>query len=86
MYKRECFAFYSNITMGDVCLRWGQQKESLSLGMYALLQAEECVDVTLACQGEFIKAHKSVLSICSEYFKAVFLVCMYGRIWISFSK
>ncbi len=33
---------------------------------------EDFVDVTISCQGRNIKAHKVVLSACSDYFKDVF--------------
>lgn len=33
------------------------------------LSSESLVDVTLSCQGQFIKAHKMVLSACSPYFQ-----------------
>lgn len=34
---------------------------------------QQIVDVTLACDGSSIKAHKIVLSACSNYFKELFL-------------
>lgn len=37
-----------------------------------LLHSEQFVDVTLACEGSLIKAHKMVLSACSPYFQAIF--------------
>ncbi|RLU16941.1 hypothetical protein DMN91_011010 [Ooceraea biroi] len=37
-----------------------------------LLQSESFVDVTLACDGHSVKAHKMVLSACSPYFQALF--------------
>lgn len=37
-----------------------------------LLQNESFVDVTLACDGHSIKAHKMVLSACSPYFQSLF--------------
>lgn len=37
-----------------------------------LLQNESFVDVTLACDGNSIKAHKMVLSACSPYFQSLF--------------
>lgn len=37
-----------------------------------LLHSESFVDVTLACDGKSIKAHKMVLSACSPYFQSLF--------------
>jgi len=38
-----------------------------------LLDDQNFVDVTLACDGQSIKAHKMVLSACSTYFKDLFV-------------
>lgn len=38
-----------------------------------LLQSEALVDVTIACEGLSMKAHKVVLSACSPYFQTLFL-------------
>ena len=35
---------------------------------------EDFVDVTLSCEGKTIKAHKVILSACSDYFRDVFRV------------
>jgi BTB/POZ domain. len=37
------------------------------------LSSENLVDVTLSCQGQFVKAHKMILSACSPYFQASLL-------------
>nr|CAD7431134.1 unnamed protein product [Timema monikensis] len=36
------------------------------------LSSEQLVDCTLSCQGQFLKAHKMVLSACSPYFQELF--------------
>jgi hypothetical protein len=33
-------------------------------------EREQMVDVTLTCQGKFLKAHRMVLGACSSYFQA----------------
>lgn len=38
------------------------------------LSSESLVDVTLSCQGQFIKVHKMVLSACSPYFQDLFSI------------
>lgn len=40
--------------------------------MHSLLETEDLVDVTLAVEGKFLKAHKMVLSVCSPYFRNLF--------------
>lgn len=42
--------------------------------MNSLLENEDLVDVTLAVEGKYLKAHKMVLSVCSPYFKELFKV------------
>ncbi|MCL4150210.1 UNVERIFIED_CONTAM: hypothetical protein GTU68_032579 [Idotea baltica] len=37
-----------------------------------LLQTESFTDVTLACEGRSLRAHKVVLSACSSYFETLF--------------
>lgn len=37
-----------------------------------MLESESLVDVTMAAEGQQIKAHKVVLSVCSPYFHALF--------------
>ena len=58
--------------MAELTLRW--EKFGLSRGLHEMLGAGELVDVTLACQGEFIQAHKSVLAACSQQFRQIFVV------------
>jgi hypothetical protein len=58
----------------NATLRWNKFDGVLSTGLYQLLADKDLVDVTLACQGEFVKAHKNILSICSTFFKSLFKV------------
>lgn len=55
-------------------LRWNNFHTNLTAGFHALLQGEDLVDVTLAAAGQFVQAHKIVLSVCSPYFKELFKV------------
>ncbi|XP_044755290.1 kelch-like protein 26 [Coccinella septempunctata] len=41
-------------------------------GLNTLRKREELIDVTLIVQGQAFKAHKVVLSACSDYFRAMF--------------
>ncbi|EEB18840.1 zinc finger protein and BTB domain-containing protein, putative [Pediculus humanus corporis] len=54
------------------CLRWNNYQSNLTNVFDQLLQSESFVDVTLACDGRSIKAHKMVLSACSPYFRQLF--------------
>lgn len=54
------------------CLRWNNYQKNLTNVFDELLQNESFVDVTLACDGNSIKAHKMVLSACSPYFQSLF--------------
>lgn len=54
------------------CLRWNNYQKNLMNVFDELLQNESFVDVTLACDGNSIKAHKMVLSACSPYFQNLF--------------
>jgi hypothetical protein len=63
-------------TMGSppqqFCLRWNNYQSNLTNVFDQLLQSEAFVDVTLACDGHSVKAHKMVLSACSPYFQTLF--------------
>ncbi|KAJ3660474.1 hypothetical protein Zmor_004922 [Zophobas morio] len=54
------------------CLRWNNYQSNLTSVFDQLLQSESFVDVTLACDGHSVKAHKMVLSACSPYFQSLF--------------
>nr|XP_032527700.1 protein bric-a-brac 1-like isoform X2 [Danaus plexippus plexippus] len=55
------------------CLRWNNYQTNLANCFDQLLQTESFVDVTLACEGQSLKAHKVVLSACSPYFQTLFM-------------
>ncbi|VVD01807.1 unnamed protein product [Leptidea sinapis] len=53
-------------------LRWNNYVSHVT-GAFNILRFEhELVDVTLCCDGGKIKAHKMLLSACSNYFKQIF--------------
>ncbi|XP_070505197.1 protein bric-a-brac 2-like [Chironomus tepperi] len=62
----------SNNNPQQFCLRWNNYQTNLTCVFDQLLQSESFVDVTLACDGNQIKAHKIVLSACSPYFQSLF--------------
>ncbi|KAJ6640651.1 Protein bric-a-brac 2 [Pseudolycoriella hygida] len=62
----------SNQSNQQFCLRWNNYQTNLTSVFDQLLQNESFVDVTLACDGHSIKAHKMVLSACSPYFQSLF--------------
>ncbi|XP_053623982.1 protein abrupt-like isoform X2 [Plodia interpunctella] len=53
-------------------LRWNDFHTNLSQSFHALLEGEDLVDVTLAAGGQYLHAHKLILSVCSPYFKELF--------------
>jgi Cys2His2 zinc finger developmental/cell cycle regulator len=53
------------------CLRWNNHQHNLLSVFEDLLNHEAFVDVTLACDGLQLKAHKMVLSACSPYFQSM---------------
>lgn len=50
------------------CLRWNNHQSTLISVFDTLLEKGTLVDCTLAAEGQFLKAHKVVLSACSPYF------------------
>lgn len=55
------------------CLKWNNHTNNMVKVFNELLGDENFVDVTLACDGVSIKAHKLVLSACSSYFRDLFI-------------
>lgn len=51
------------------CLRWNNHHSNLLSVFDQLLHKESFVDVTLAVEGQLLKAHKVILSACSPYFE-----------------
>jgi len=54
------------------CLRWHNYQSSLLASLPQLLDGDDLTDVTLSAGGRSIKAHRIVLSACSQYFKDIF--------------
>lgn len=55
------------------CLKWNNHTNNLIRTFTEMISGESFTDVTLACDGLSIKAHKMVLSACSNYFRDLFL-------------
>lgn len=53
----------------EFCLRWNNHQSNLISAFYDLRAGEDFVDVTLACDGRSLQAHKVVLSACSPFFR-----------------
>lgn len=55
------------------CLRWNNHQSNMLSVFDQLLHDESFVDVTLAVDGQLLRAHKMVLSACSPLFQALFI-------------
>lgn len=53
-------------------LCWNNFNTNLSAGFHESLCRGDLVDVTLAAEGQLVKAHRLVLSVCSPYFQKMF--------------
>ena len=56
------------------CLRWNNYQSSITSAFESLRDQDDFVDVTLACDGRSLKAHRVVLSACSSYFRELLKV------------
>lgn len=54
------------------CLKWKSHYSNLLSALDQLLFSESFTDVTLACEGFSLKAHKAMLSACSPFFQTLF--------------
>lgn len=57
------------------CLRWNNHQSTLISVFDTLLESGTLVDCTLAAEGQYLKAHKVVLSACSPYLEVNILFC-----------
>jgi hypothetical protein len=53
----------------EFCLKWNNHRSTILSVMDMLLEEESLVDVTLSAEGQFIRAHRVILSACSPYFR-----------------
>lgn len=61
-------------TMDDeFALCWNNFQDNIATGFQNLYDRGDLVDVTLACDGKLLQAHKIVLAICSPYFQEMFI-------------
>ncbi|XP_071518074.1 uncharacterized protein [Panulirus ornatus] len=58
-----------NMSEQCFCLRWNNYQSSVVGVLRSLLEEGQFVDVTLACDGRRLKAHKLMLSACSNFFR-----------------
>ncbi|CAM1322076.1 mamo (predicted) [Pycnogonum litorale] len=57
----------------EFCLRWNNHQSNILTVFDKLLANGSFVDVTLACEGSSLKAHKMVLSACSPFFEEILI-------------
>jgi hypothetical protein len=55
-------------------VRWNEFHTSIVTSFRHLLDQEDFIDVTIACDGHSFTAHKVVLSACSPYFRSLLKV------------
>lgn len=60
-------------TSQQFCLKWNNHTNNLIRTFTEMISGGTFTDVTLACDGSSIKAHKMVLSACSNYFRDLFI-------------
>lgn len=53
----------------SLSLRWGSHRETVLQSLESSYGDQDFVDMTLACEGQSIKAHKVVVSACSSHLK-----------------
>lgn len=55
-------------------LRWGSHRETVLQSLESSYGDQDFVDITLACEGQSVKAHKVVVSACSTHLKQLLMV------------
>lgn len=69
----DCYRKNLKMVAQQFCLRWNNHHVNMLDVFDTLYNSEALVDVTLACEGVSIKAHKVVLSACSSFFQDIFI-------------
>ena len=64
------------MTREHYCLKWNNYQTNIVSALSNLKLDGDFVDVSLSCEGRTIKAHKVILSACSDYFRDVFKVSL----------
>jgi hypothetical protein len=67
------------------CLKWNNFSDNILTSLESLRGDEDFVDVTIACEGQSLKAHKVVLSACSLYMKKLLKVIIKFFIYFFFT-
>lgn len=65
------FCSFVKMTMQQYCLRWKYHHSNLQTMFSQLLDREAFCDVTLACEGQTLRAHRVVLCACSTFFDSI---------------
>lgn len=55
-------------------LRWGSHRETVLQSLESSYGDQDFVDMTLACEGQSVKAHKVVVSACSTHLRQLLKV------------
>jgi hypothetical protein len=53
------------------CLRWNEFENNISTAFRELRDDKDFFDVSIACDGSQLQAHKAILSACSPFFRSI---------------
>lgn len=60
------------VKLEELVLKWENHQRTIVTALDSLLNNGTFTDCTLAAEGQFIQAHRFVLSACSPYFSSIF--------------
>jgi len=63
-------------------LRWKNHQGTILSVFESFLSSQTYADVTLACEGQYIRAHKLILAACSPYFEVKIVANSYNMLVI----
>merc|ERR1712142_1432498 len=67
----DCLHRIAKMASEKFCLRWNDFETNISTAFRELRDDKDFFDVTLACNGDQIQAHKVILSACSPFFRNI---------------
>ena len=65
----------------NFCLRWNDYEKKYAETFRTLREDEHFADVTLACEGHAVKAHRIILCACSGYFGHILRTINPAQVW-----
>ena len=69
--REKVYTNFLDMESEKFCLRWNDFESNIACAFKELKNDEDFYDVTIVCDDEQFKAHKMIVSACSEFFRKI---------------